>query len=100
MSGTPVLADGTTPAVGADGQPLPPSTATDDAHAYAPAHPGIGVVKRINGDDAATAPGVSVPAGSLMMVTFEVTNTGDVRIDPVVLTDSTVTEIRCPAAAL
>jgi len=100
VSGTPVLADGTTPAVGADGQPLPPSTATDDAHAYAPAHPGIGVVKRINGDDAATAPGVSVPAGSLMMVTFEVTNTGDVRIDPVVLSDSTVTEIRCPAAAL
>ena len=70
------------------------------AHAYAPAHPGVSVVKRINGDDAATAPGVEVSAGSLMAITFEVTNTGDVRIEPVQVSDSTVTDIQCPGTAL
>ena len=77
-----------------------PPTASDPAHAYAPAHPGVSVVKRINGDDAATAPGVSVSAGSLMAITFEVTNTGDVRIEPVQVSDSTVTDIQCPGTAL
>ena len=100
VTGTPVLADGSTPAVGADGQALVPPTASDPAHAYAPAHPGVSVVKRINGDDAATAPGVSVSAGSLMAITFEVTNTGDVRIEPVQVSDSTVTDIQCPGTAL
>ena len=31
VSGTPVLADGSTPALGADGLPLPPPSDTDDA---------------------------------------------------------------------
>ncbi|MEI2647885.1 MAG: LPXTG cell wall anchor domain-containing protein [Dermatophilaceae bacterium] len=99
-TGTPTLADGTTPAVGTNGQPLPPATDTDDAHAYAPARPGLSVVKRINGTQAGQAPGVSVLAGSTMNVTFEVTNTGDVRIDPVVVSDDTGTAVSCPLRGL
>ncbi len=99
-TGTPTLADGTTPAVGTNGQPLPAPTATDPAHAYAPARPGLSVVKRINGTQAGQAPGVSVLAGSTMNVTFEVTNTGDVRIDPVVVSDDTGTAVSCPLRGL
>ncbi|MBK6954505.1 MAG: hypothetical protein IPH27_03095 [Actinomycetales bacterium] len=76
VSGTPTLADGTTPAVGADAQPLQPPTDTDDAHAFAPATAGVSIVKSLNGDDANTAPGVSVVAGSPVAVTFVVSNTG------------------------
>jgi len=99
-TGTPVLGDGTTPALGPDGQPLTPVTATDTAYAYAGAHPGVAVVKRINGHDAASAPGISVPEGSTMTITFEVTNTGDVRLDPVNVTDTTVSGIQCPKSGL
>ncbi len=55
--------------------------------------PGTKIIKKINGDDADTAPGVEVKAGSAMNVTFEVTNTGN---EP--LTDVTVTDDRIAAA--
>ena len=100
VAGTPVLADGTIPALGADGLPLAPVTATDPANAYTPAHPAVTVVKSINGADANTTPGVSVPAGTDMAVTFLVTNTGDVTLNPVVVTDSVATTITCPAVSL
>ena len=99
-TGSPVLGDGRTPALGPDGDPLGPVEATDTAYAYAGAHPKLDVIKRINGDDAATAPGISVPEGSVMTVTFDVSNTGDVRLDPIVVTDTTVKDLRCPTVRL
>ncbi|WP_185737103.1 DUF7507 domain-containing protein [Corynebacterium bovis] len=50
------------------------------------------VVKKINGDDANTAPGVSVEPGSDMKVTYEVTNTGNRPLSDVSVTDRIVSE--------
>lgn len=91
-----------TPPVLPDGTVLPDVTATAKAFAYTAAHPAITVVKTINGSTAShTAPGVGVAADSTMQITFEVTNSGDVRLEPVTVTDSVATApIECPVAAL
>ena len=66
------------------------------------ANPEIMLVKYINENDANTAPGVGVGYGSTMNVTFDITNTGNMRLAPVVLTDDTidVADIACPETAL
>ncbi len=66
------------------------------------ADPDIEVTKSINGDDANTAPGVLVEPGEDMEVTFEVHNTGNMVLDPVVLTDDTIDadDIACPKTVL
>lgn len=65
-------------------------------------HPAVAITKYINGDDANTAPGVKVAAGSTMQVKMVVKNTGDVKLDPVVVTDDKIAaaNIRCPKSAL
>ena len=55
----------------------------------------LSIEKRINGDDADTAPGVTVVPGSPMTVEFLVTNTGESE-----LTDVTVTDNVIPAASI
>jgi hypothetical protein len=50
----------------------------------------IQVIKFVNGDDADTAPGPHVPAGSTVTFTYVVTDTGDVPLANVTLTDSTL----------
>ena len=77
-------------------------TDTDPANATVTPTPGIKLVKKINGDDANTAPGTSVPAGSTMAVTFEVTNTGNVALTDVKVTDDKIAAaaISCPKTAL
>lgn len=98
-TGTPTLADGTTPALGSDGTPLQPVTKTDDAHAYVPSTTGVTVVKSINGDDANTAPGPWVIPGSAMQIAIVVTNTGSSHVANVKVTDSDLTAVGCPGAA-
>ena len=66
---------------------LKPLIETNVAHAWA-ALPSISVVKKINSDDANVAPGVQVAANASLAVTFEVTNTGNLRLSPVTLTDT------------
>jgi spore maturation protein SpmA len=39
-------------------------------------------------------------AGSTMDVTFLVTNTGDVRLSPVTVTDDAIASVSCPATEL
>jgi uncharacterized repeat protein (TIGR01451 family) len=85
--------------LGADGLPLPPPSDTDDAYAFAPATSGVSIVKSLNGDDANTAPGVSVVAGAPVTVTFVVTNTGTSFLANVTVTDSLATGITCEGAA-
>jgi uncharacterized repeat protein (TIGR01451 family) len=91
-----------TPPVLPDGSVEPDVTATAKAFAYTAAHPGITVVKTINGDTASHAtPGPGVIGGTDMKITFDVTNTGDVRLEPVTVTDSVITApISCPVTAL
>lgn len=66
------------------------------------AEPAIEIVKYINDDDANTAPGVEVAAGSTMQIRMVVRNTGEVRLDPVVVTDDTIdaADISCPQDSL
>ena len=75
---------------------------TDPANASVAANPDISIVKKINGDDANTAPGVTVPAGSTMAITYEVQNTGNVALSGVAVTDDKVVaaDITCPKATL
>ncbi len=70
-----------------------PVTDEDPANATTVYEPGVTVVKKINGDDANTAPGVTVEPGSDMTVTFEVTNTGNVTLTDVTVTDDVITEL-------
>ncbi|MEV8173141.1 GEVED domain-containing protein [Microbacterium sp. NPDC079176] len=56
----------------------------------AAAAPAIEVVKLVNGDDANTAPGVAVDAGSAMTFEFRVTNTGNVVLTAVQLADDVI----------
>lgn len=83
-----------------DGTKLPPRTATDPANAHVVAVPGIKVVKKINGEDANDAPGVTVAEGSTLNYIFEVTNTGNVPLTSVTVTDDKVAGISCPTSEL
>ncbi|QPK81911.1 hypothetical protein G7Y41_03590 [Schaalia sp. ZJ405] len=64
---------------------------------------GISVVKKINGQDANDAPGVVVAPGSMMDVSFVVTNTGSMPLSELTVVDSVITDpkaITCPASEL
>jgi len=95
-------ATGTPPAL-PDGTFPPKVTATDTAFAHVkPVAPAITLRKFINGVAAGITPGVLVPVGSNMAVTFVVTNTGNVDLNPVVVTDNTIaaSAISCPNTKL
>lgn len=66
------------------------------------ARPAVAITKSINGNDADTVPGVEVKANSTMKVTMLVTNTGNVKLDPVVVTDDKIAldAISCPKSGL
>lgn len=73
-------------------------TASDPAN-YVVQAPAISLEKRVNGNDADTPPGPTVLAGSTVNWTFLVTNTGDVQLTNVVLTDNG-TAVACPQSTL
>lgn len=52
-----------------------------------PGQPGLVLEKKTNGVDANMPPGPAVPAGSTVTWTYEVTNTGDVPLTNIVVTD-------------
>jgi hypothetical protein len=98
--GTPVLADGTRMIDLATGAPVPVVRDTDPAFA-ASVQPGMYVVKKINGQDANTAPGVLVVSGSSMQVTFTVFNIGSTRLESVTVSDDVIPgPITCTPTAL
>ena len=71
----------------------PPVNSNEDpANATTSAHDGLAIVKKINGDDANDAPGVTVEPGADMQVTYEVTNTGNRPVYNVNVTDKITTE--------
>ena len=98
--GTPVSNTGGPIIDPSTGKPFGPIGVKDPANATSTS-PAISVIKRINGDDADKVPGVAVN-GPDMTVTFEVTNIGDVRLDPVVIADDVIpaANIACPKSAL
>src|SRR5262249_61834191 len=53
----------------------------------------IHIVKNVNGDDANTAPGIHVDAGSTLTFTYVVTNTGNIAIKNVAVIDNVLGSI-------
>jgi len=75
--------------------------ADDDPSHYFGSNPAIAIVKKTNGDDANAAPGPNIPVGGAVTWTYEVTNTGNVTLTNVTVTDDQIandaTAINCGA---
>ncbi|WP_308291683.1 DUF7507 domain-containing protein [Microbacterium jejuense] len=85
-----------------DGEPVPGvEVGDDDPSHYFGAAPAIDIEKATNGQDADQAPGVAVPAGSIVEWTYVVTNTGNTPLADVTVTDDKVPafEIWCDGTA-
>jgi len=76
---------------GSFGPPTPP--------APAPA-PSVDLTKRVNGQDANTAPGVSVSVGDTVTLSYEIVNDGTIPLSNIVVTDADLGDIACPKTAL
>jgi hypothetical protein len=77
----------------------PDVTATDPSH-YMGYSPLLTLKKRVNGQDADTPPGPGLLVGSTISWTYLVTNTGDVRLTGVSVTDDQGLAVTCPKTAL
>jgi uncharacterized repeat protein (TIGR01451 family) len=77
----------------------PGLTSSDPSH-YFGATPGIVLKKYVNGDDANTAPGITVPVGSTVTWTYIVTNTGNTVLNNVAVVDDIEGAIPCPKNTL
>ena len=82
----------------------PPSgpnlTAQDSSFYFGQVHPSIDIDKRTNGQDAPVAPGPEIPVGSPVQWTYLVTNTGDVALTNVTVTDDRGVAVACPRTTL
>ncbi|QDZ42158.1 hypothetical protein [Corynebacterium sp. sy039] len=89
VEGTPVYAEG-------ESGPTDPVMDSDVARAWVDEPekvvkvPSITVVKKINGDDANSKPGVKVQPGEDMNIVFEVTNTGSAVLEDIDLADNVI----------
>lgn len=72
----------------------------DDSASYFGIAPGIDIEKLTNGEDADAAPGPYIKAGTLVNWDYTVTNTGNVPLDNVTVTDSQGVLISCPKTIL
>ncbi len=76
-----------------------PVSATGTAN-YFGAAPAITLTKEVNGQHEPDAPGLDLLIGEPVTFTFLVTNTGNVTLDPVTLTDTVLGSITCPQTSL
>ena len=80
-------------------------TATDPSHYFGDVppitdRPAIDIEKATNGEDADTPTGPLVPVGSTVTWTYRVTNTGNVALSGLVVTDDRLGTITCPTTTL
>ncbi|MDD1759884.1 MAG: choice-of-anchor E domain-containing protein, partial [Methanothrix sp.] len=68
--------------------PINQTVADEDPSHYFGQNPGISLVKRTNGDDANNATGPYIPVGDTVTWTYLVTNTGNVNLTNVTVTDN------------
>jgi hypothetical protein len=78
----------------------PPVTDSDPSHYFGVHHAAIYLEKWANGDDADLPPGPSILAGSSLVWTYVVTNTGDVMLTNVTITDDWGVAVACPKTVL
>ncbi len=74
-------------------------TDSDPSH-YFGENPVIEIVKYTNGQDANTAPGPFIPVGEAVTWTYDVTNSGNVTLANISVTDSEGVGVNCPAISL
>lgn len=72
----------------------------DDPSHYYGTTPGLAIVKLTNGHDANTAPGPEIPVGSAIIWEYRVTNTGNVTLGNVKVTDDKGVAVSCPKTSL
>ena len=77
-------------------------TETDDSHyiGVAPENPDIDIEKSTNGSDADTPSGPAIAVGALVSWTYVVTNTGDVTLSSVAVSDDKGVAVSCPKTTL
>ncbi|MES1242389.1 MAG: hypothetical protein ABUT39_12280 [Acidobacteriota bacterium] len=75
-------------------------TASDPSHYYGKTSPAIDIEVKVNGDDADSPKGPEVEAGSPVSFTYIVSNTGDVSLTGVQVSDSKGVAVSCPKASL
>jgi uncharacterized repeat protein (TIGR01451 family) len=75
-------------------------TASDPSHYFGVANPAINIKKATNGQDANEAPGPEIPFGDPVNWTYVVTNTGDVALTGVKVTDDKGVAVSCPKTSL
>jgi uncharacterized repeat protein (TIGR01451 family) len=71
-----------------------------DPDNYFGSAPAISIVKKTNGTNNDMAPGLSITAGSAVTWTYIVTNTGNVTLTNLSVTDNKVAGVSCPATSL
>jgi hypothetical protein len=74
-------------------------TASDPSH-YFGQTAAVAIVKKTNGTNNDVAPGPTVPVGSTVTWTYLVTNTGNVTLTNVAVTDNKVGSVACPQTTL
>lgn len=87
---------GTVTALAPDGS----SVEDDDPSNYFGAQPDIDILKATNGEDANDEPGPYVPVGDAVTWTYVVTNTGNVTLTNVTVTDDHGVTVTCPTTTL
>jgi hypothetical protein len=75
-------------------------SASDPSHYFGATHPGIKIETAVNGQDADTPTGPQVPVGSALTFSSVVTNTGDVALTGVHVSDSSGLILSCPKTVL
>ena len=80
--------------------PLGQTVRDDDPSHYFGAAPGVLLQKHTNGVDADEAPGPFIPVGEPVDWTYIVTNTGNVALSGIAVTDNRGVAVTCPATTL
>lgn len=75
------------------------ATATDRAYAWTDATPGVTLLAAVGNDDADTPPGPRISSGTMTLRSV-VTNTGNVTLTDIVVSDSVAGTLGCPVATL
>ena len=78
---------------------LDPVSSTDPSH-YFGSRPGIEIVKKTNNEDANEPPGPSILVGDHVSWTYEVSNTGNLTVTNVIVTDDQEISVSCPNETL
>ncbi|HUP61918.1 MAG TPA: GEVED domain-containing protein [Thermoanaerobaculia bacterium] len=82
---------------------LPDTTIVNDSdpsHYFGQTALSVAIEKQTNGVDADTAPGPSLPAGSTVNWTYEITNIGSDPLSDIIVTDDQGVTVTCPGITL